>query len=166
MHEVDKDVVGWRSNRCGRIAFRWPIKLSSRTRRTKWSVEKKWKRPGMRSAWKGERAASQFHTERGNGYDKWTRRCRCLYRQEKIRTFETLPILCAWCCFWQVLLCIRSRYIQNLTCTIPIWKYSFFLNVLKIRFMNFKCHEMDIFFNSIDRSYGSQCLRSNIVIIK
>lgn len=122
VHEVDKDVVGWRSNRCGRIAFRWPIKLSSRTRRTKWSVEKKWKRPGMRSAWKGERAASQFHTERGNGYDKWTRRCRCLYRQEKIRTFETLPILCAWCCFWQVLLCIRSRYIQNLTCTISIWK--------------------------------------------
>lgn len=36
------------------------------------------------------------------------------------------------------------------------------LNVLNIRFMNFKYHEMDIFFNSIDRSYGSQYLRSNI----
>lgn len=45
--------------------MRRPIKLSSRTCRTERSLEKKWKRPGMRSAWKRERAASQFHFREG-----------------------------------------------------------------------------------------------------
>lgn len=108
IYEVDKHVVARWSGFRERIALRRPIKLSSRTCRTERSLEKKWKRPGMRSAWKRERAASQFHFREGKRLRR-TNTTRSLFiparKNHNFRNIRDTVSRASWCRVRRISLC-------------------------------------------------------------